>query len=280
MLGQILFGLFFAFLPAMLWLCLFYSRDLKDPEPKKVIAKTFLLGSLAALPFLGFRALLDLTGAHSILIGGITQVIVFAMLEETTKISAAITMVMRHKIEFNQITDGIMYAVSTALGFAFIENTQYFILLFKGNPDIISTLWIVTSRSLGTLLAHALFSGLNGLLWAYAYFSKQITPLQQKHLLAFEIRDLINREIFSLHIVRHNILKGIPSRRGGHEKRMLVFEGMVLATGLHVLYNTLTTFSVFGKNLTFLLVPLLMSGLLWVLYLMSKKWNQKILKVI
>ena len=130
------------------------------------------------------------------------------------------------------------------------------------------------------MLAHALFSGTAGLVWAYAYFSKQISPFQKKHLLAFELKDLINHEVLSLHIIRRNILIAHPSRRGGHEKKILVLEGIMLAAILHIIFNLTTTFELFGQNLTFLIIPALMGGFMYVSYLFTKKCNQKILKVV
>lgn len=213
-------------------------------------------------------------------LGGVIDVILFAVLEEIAKITAAIFIVTRHKMEFNQIIDGVVYAVSAALGFAFMENLFYLVNLGNINAFSVNFIQIAAFRSLGTMFAHTLFSGLAGLIWAYAYFSKQISPFNQKHLLAFELKDFVNHEIMTLHIIRQNILKAMPSRRGGHEKKVLVMEGMMLAVFLHVIFNTVTTLQLFGKNLTFLLVPLLMGGFLYISYLFTKKLNIQIFKIV
>ncbi len=271
---------FFALVPALFWLTLYYHKDYKDPEPKKVIAKTFLIGALAALPFLGFRYFLLWLNSSSAILTGISSVIIFAAMEEMAKLSASIYVVTKHKVEFNQIIDGVVYSVTAALGFAFIENMIYFASFLSSGADTIDALYVTAYRSFGTMLAHTLFSATAGLIWAYAYFSKQITPFQQKQLLAFEFRDFINHEILGLHIIRENILKATPSRRGGHEKKVLVLEGIMLAIFLHVIFNLATAFEIFGKNLTFLLVPLIIAGFLYISFLFTKKLNQKILKVV
>jgi len=278
--SNIAIAFFFALIPALLWLFLYYHKDYKDPEPKKVITQTFLLGALAALPFLGLRYLLPMIGGHSIIFAGITGVIIFAALEEMVKLSASIFVVTHHKRDFNQLIDGVVYAVTAALGFAFIENMVYFINFLMTDAGTVNLLFVTAFRSFGTMLAHTLFSGIAGLIWAYAYFSKQISPFQQKHLLAFELNDFINREILTLHIIRQNILKARPSRRGGHEKKILVLEGIILATFLHIIFNLTTTFEVFGKNLTFLMIPGIIGGFLYVSYLFTKRMNQKILKIV
>ncbi len=271
---------FFALLPALCWLALYYHKDSHDPEPKKAIAQTFMVGIAMGFPFLFLRHVMIWIDLSPIFFGGIISLIIFAILEEMAKLSAAIFVVTRHRLEFNQIIDGVIYAVTAALGFAFMENLFYLANFQAVSINITDFMYIVAFRSLGTMLAHTIFSGIAGLIWAYAYFSKQITPFLQKHLLAFELKDLINHEILSLHIIRQNILKARPSRRGGHEKKVLVLEGIVLAVLLHIIFNFTTTFELFGKDLTFLAVPSLMGGFLYVSYLFTRKLNTKILKVV
>ncbi len=272
-----------ALLPALCWLFIYYKKDYRDPEPKKIILQAFLAGTLMSILFILFRYLMINMHLGSFLIGGISGIIsliLFAVLEEMAKLTAAIFVVTRHKLEFNQIIDGVIYAVSAALGFAFMENLLFFLINFSEIGYFsTSAISIIAFRSLGTMLAHTLFSGLAGLIWAYAHFSKQISPFNKKHLLAFEIKDFINHEILTLHIIRQNILKARPSRRGGHEKKILVLEGIMLAVFLHVIFNIAVTLELFGQNLTFLLVPILIGSFLYISYLFTKKMNTKILKV-
>jgi len=271
---------FFAFIPAMGWLFLYYKKDAKDPEPKKAIAQTFLVGIAMVTPFIFLHHVIEWLNLRPLFLSGISGTIVFALMEEMAKLSAAIFVVTRHRLEFNQLIDGVVYAVTAALGFAFMENLFYLSSFLSSNLHGESFIYVVAFRSLGTMLAHTIFSGLAGLIWAYAYFSKQITPFSKKHLLTFELKDFINHEVLSLHIIRRNILKAHPSRRGGHEKKVLVLEGMVLATFLHVLFNLTTTAELFGRNLTFMAVPGIIGGFLYISYLFTKKLNTKILKVV
>lgn len=279
-LGNISIAFLTAIIPALCWLALFYHKDYRDPEPKKVIAQTFLMGMVAGLPFLLLRLLMIRLNIASFLFGELANVIVFAALEEIAKLSAAIFVVTRHKRDFNQLIDGVVYAIAAALGFAFMENLFYLSSFLAGSAAWADFIDLVAFRSLGTMLAHLLFSGMAGLIWAYAYFSTQIAPFQQKHLLAFELKDFINHEILTLHIIRENILKARPSRRGGHEKKVLVLEGIVLAAFLHIIFNLTTQWQVLGANATFLLVPAIITGFLYVSYLFTKKLNQKMLKVV
>ena len=277
---KIALGLVLLLLPALFWLCIYYLKDYRDHEPKKVIIQTFLLGMLAAIPFLGIRFLIQYINISSILFTGIFSVFIFAAMEEIAKLSASIFVVTHHRIDFNQIIDGVVYAATAALGFAFIENIIYLKDFMISGGNIGSSFYIIAFRSFGTMLAHTLFSSVAGLIWAYAYFSKRITPFQKKHLLAFELKDFINREILTLHIIRQNILKSRASRRGGHEKKILVLEGFVLATFLHATFNIMTGAELFGQNLTFLVVPGIIGGFVYISYMFTKRVNNKIFEVV
>lgn len=257
-------------LPALFWLMIYHQKDVKDPEPKKVILLAFAAGVLLLLPFMALKKWLPI---------GAGGVLVFAALEEFAKLTVTIAITLRHKIHFNQLLDGAIYAITVALGFSFAENLLYFASIWDLLPAN-ELLAVVTFRSFGTMLAHTLFSGLAGLLWAYAYFSKSITPFNQKGVLGFEWKDFFNPEILSLHIIRRNILLAHPSRRGGHEKKKLVLEGLVLATALHALFNWGTEAEFLGKNLSFLLIPAAMGGFFWASYWYTKKYHQEILKVV
>lgn len=275
---SIVIALALSIIPALSWLTFYYKKDYRDPEPKSTIFDAFLAGMVAAIPFLAMKLLMAKIPNLNAIVVGLSSVILFAALEEVAKLAASIFVVTHHKMDFNQVIDGVVYAVTAALGFAFVENLFYFIQFFKYEQQGLWTLFLF--RSLGTMLAHTIFSGLAGLIWAYAYFSKQITPFQEKGLLAFRLEDLINKEILSLHIIRTNILKAEPSKRGGHEKKILVLEGLVAATALHVVFNLTTTYEIFGQSLTFLLVPVIMGGLLYTSYLFTKKLNTQIYKVV
>lgn len=267
-----------AVLPAIFWLAFYYKKDYRDPEPMSAIFQTFLAGCVVAIPFLVLKLLIAQIPHLGAAFTGITAILLFAALEEMAKLTASIFVVMRHRLDFNQVIDGVVYAVTAAIGFAFVENLFYFIQFLNSGQD--GLLGVFVFRSFGTMLAHTLFSGLAGLIWAYAYFSKQISPFSQKHLLAFELRDFLNREMLTLHILRKNVLRARPSERGGHEKKMLVMEGMVAAILLHSIFNTATTLQIFGQSLTFLLVPAIMGGLFYVSYWFTKKLNVRILKVV
>ena len=47
----------FALSPALFWLWIWYTKDSKEKEPKKLVFRAFFFGALAILPFFGIDAL-------------------------------------------------------------------------------------------------------------------------------------------------------------------------------------------------------------------------------
>lgn len=275
-------AVFFALAPALLWLTFWYRKDKIEPEPKKLIIKAFLFGVMGIMPFLGMRyalenssALLeiwDLFAAKTFYLSVVLITVFAAFLEESVKHFAAMRLGKSLKIEFNQIVDGIIYSVSAALGFAFAENVIYFInaLFFVGiSPDFWS---VFAFRSLGTMLGHTIFSGIFGFFWGYAFLSLSITP---RHTLSVTYFWHRLTETLRFHIIISHILRGRPSGHG-HEKRELVTEALLLATIVHTLFNLLIKSEFLGQSLTFLVVPILLGGLLWLSKIFLEKKNVKI----
>ena len=161
-------------LPSFAWLFFYLKEDL-HPEPKKLIALTFLAGAL-----FGFLALLVETGldcgyAKSQNLDCFARrniaftaapflVIAFALVEEVAKFGAAYFTV-RKKSAFDEPVDAMIYTTVAALGFAALENlgavSQASKTLLEGNIFAVTSL-----RFIGATLLHALTSALAGYYWA------------------------------------------------------------------------------------------------------------------
>ncbi len=275
---------FFALAPALLWLVLWYKKDSKEPEPKKMIARSFIYGCLAILPILGIGHVLNHSpnlmefwntfAGKTFYISVVVATFLLAVLEEGLKHIAVLELGSRLKIEFNQIVDGVIYSVSAALGFAFMENIFYFFEALITN-GISQSFWpIFAFRSFGTMMGHTIFSGVFGLFWGYAFLSMKITP---HHTVS--VKKVFHKfwETIRFHIIFQHILKGEPSPEG-HEKRELVAEALLMAIILHTVFNLLIEIEVFGHSLTFLVVPILMAGFLFLSHAFLIKRNVKIWK--
>lgn len=130
------------FVPGLLWLWFFYTRDKVQPEPKKVVLLTFLLGGLAAAPAvigeLAVEAFVPLTreiqlaalSEGRVPVGKLAALcfLVVGPIEELCKFAAVRLYAARHKA-FDEPLDGIIYAAAAALGFASVENVIYVLSL-------------------------------------------------------------------------------------------------------------------------------------------------------
>lgn len=267
---QWIFVIFSALLPALFWLVIWYQKDSADPEPKRMILRAFFLGMLGVVPFLVLRIMLDQSPNllefwrffehKSLWVSSIILAILLAGLEEFVKHFSVLRLGKSYNVHFDQILDGVIYSVSAALGFAFVENVVYFCTVLW-SIGITSDFWsIFLFRSFGTMLGHTIFSGIFGYFWGYAFFSRKIVP---KH--SESVSHLWKRILASLrfHIIFAHIFRGRPSQQQ-YEKSDLVREGFLLATLVHAVFNVLLMSEIFGKNTTVLVVPLLLIGLMWI----------------
>ena len=153
------------FLPAILWLVFFLKED-RHPEPKKLIFPSFCAGALASIPAIifqfGFQKLVG-NPLHSFVIA----ILGLALIEEIFKFSAAYVSV-RKEPAFNEPVDAMIYSIVAALGFATIENL--FIMGDKMQYLTLNSLIISVStlgfRFIGATLLHTLASAFAGYYWA------------------------------------------------------------------------------------------------------------------
>lgn len=143
-------------IPAFLWMIYFYRSDRYAPEPKKLVARTFLVGALvgAAMVF----SLKELPFHVSFLA---LAVFVAPFTEEIAKF-LCVRWTVYNRIEFDEPVDGMVYATAAALGFASVENIIYVLNSWaSGGAEM--GVYVLTGRAVLSVPAHALFSSLWGL---------------------------------------------------------------------------------------------------------------------
>src|SRR5574341_1952935 len=107
--------------PVAFWLWYFQMRDRLRPEPRALVIRVFVLGGIAAIPA-AFLELFTLAAA-GLTIGrqnasdAVAAAFIIGLIEESLKFIAVLIGVYRH-LEFDEVMDGIMYAVAASLGFA------------------------------------------------------------------------------------------------------------------------------------------------------------------
>jgi len=119
--------LFIAVAPGLFLLWYFYHRDKYEREPKKLLFKIFFFGSLTVIPAIIFELVLE--KAFNAFTFGVVNVflvcfVVVAPVEEILKFFVVRNWAY-NRPEFDEVMDGIVYAVSASLGFATLENIMY-----------------------------------------------------------------------------------------------------------------------------------------------------------
>jgi len=264
-----------AIIPSFGWVMVYRHLDFKDPEPKKSTFFALILGVLSTLPVFALQVVFNRFPEFnlvSLLQNNIENTLLFsaafllfvAVIEETAKGLAFLFIVQKSKKHFNQIVDGIVYGALVGIGFALSENIYYFVRALETFSLSSNFLAIFTIRSFGTMLAHTLFTGIFGFYFAKAYFSPFVEEGSKKEKIWQNFhknaRDAIRMNATFFHL--------LPQRDGETKtfrRNALIFEGFLVAIFLHFVYNGLIKLEVFGRNWTFLIIPLVfvMAWYIW-----------------
>jgi protease PrsW len=166
----LLTGVLLALVPAAIWLTFFYLQDRLEPEPKGFVLAVFALGALLAaaigVPLVEnvFRV------SHWIYADTLTTILggilVVGFIQEFLKY-AAVRFSIYHSDEFDEPTDGVVYATAAGLGYATVLNIQF--VVSNGGVD----LGTGVIRMAVVALAQAAFAGITGYFLGRAKFESE-----------------------------------------------------------------------------------------------------------
>jgi RsiW-degrading membrane proteinase PrsW (M82 family) len=266
--AKIAFCFLLACVPAYIWGYIFYK---KQPEPRKWVALTFIAGILSVMPIMLYKYawqwiprlnifmytdnmtqdLLGFANFAYLPVGVVLAFMFVGILEEYMK--NVVVRVTDHN-HLRSIDDAIEFCVIAALGFAFVENIMYFFYIwtYQGFESLFISFIF---RSIFSTFAHILFSGVFGYFYGVAHFAK---PIWQK-----EIRENRHPILNAFHKITH--LKGSTIFA---EEKML--EGLFIAILLHSFFNV-----ALEVGWTFIIVPYLVIGYMFLSHLFDKKENHK-----
>jgi RsiW-degrading membrane proteinase PrsW (M82 family) len=162
-----------ALLPSILWLVFFLKED-RHPEPKRLLIFTFCAGAIVSIPILTLQVIFQK------IVAGPLNVFIFlvlglAIIEEGLKFLSAYLSV-RKEPAFDEPVDAMIYTIAAALGFATVEN----IFIMGDKLDYLSLANFVTSlstlgfRFIGATLLHGLASAVTGFNWAIGRKTKRL----------------------------------------------------------------------------------------------------------
>lgn len=145
-----------------------------------MLLKTFLLGALITIPIIFVEHFLGnywsskyQPEAHALTNAAYVAFVVAAFTEEAFKFIALFILIWRNK-NFNELFDGIVYAVFISLGFAAVENVLY---VFQHGSGV------GLLRAFTAVPAHALF----GITMGYYFAIARFTPEKRSQYLFFSL---------------------------------------------------------------------------------------------
>ncbi|OHB18140.1 MAG: hypothetical protein A2544_02110 [Candidatus Zambryskibacteria bacterium RIFOXYD2_FULL_43_10] len=157
------YALFGGILPALVWLVFWLREDKKNPEPKKLILRTFLFGMGAVVIVLFFQKWVDILFPGTTLLA----IILWVVLEETFKFVAAFLGGLK-STEDNEPIDPIIYMITAALGFVALENALFVVGPLIGK-DVVTSVITGNLRFIGASLLHVVSSGIIGVSLAFSF---------------------------------------------------------------------------------------------------------------
>lgn len=192
---SIIYAFLGGILPSIVWLLFWMREDKKNPEPFGSLALAFMGGVAAVFIslfleklffnidpvtlFTGdfFHPILEwfrsIAVQKNIALNRFLLVIFFApIIEEVSKFVMAYFFALRSK-DNDEPLDPIIYMITTALGFAAMENMLFLIDPISKN-DIISSILTGNMRFVGAMLLHTVSSATIGVFISFNFFKKKI----------------------------------------------------------------------------------------------------------
>lgn len=244
--------------PAIIWSIVIFRGRKTSRWP---LFLAFFLGTLTVTPIMGLNYLwlyfpqLDIYKAieeniSEVHAAALATLIVVGIVEEYVK-NLVVRIVDKTKIGIHTINDALKYSILAGLGFAFTENIFYFYYIWQSS-GIFGLLFPLIFRSVFTVCAHMIFSGIFGYYYGVAKFSRPI--LEQKIWLG-------EKATFNQYMS-----KLLGQDEAATYKQLTMMKGLLIAMGIHATFNFSLEFS---KLLPVIVIVFL--GFMYLLYLMAHK---------
>ncbi len=161
---NIVYALLIGIVPALLWLWFWLKEDNLHPEPRTILAITFIAGCTSVIIAIIVEGFLK-----EIIVGNETHLyIAWAFTEEMVKFVALAIVVLNSKY-MDEPIDAMIYAITVALGFSAIENTL-FILFSTGTEEMSRAIITSNLRFLGATLVHIISSASIGFMIGLSFY--------------------------------------------------------------------------------------------------------------
>lgn len=176
-------------LPALIWLWFWHRQDKECPEPRGLVALSFMAGMVIvffARPLLEIIVvamptidrIVDLLAIKYSFItptSATMQNILLSATEELGKY-ATVFFIAFHSHHFDEPIDAVIYLVTAALGFAAMENALYILkdLAQGGSADVLLN---GNLRFLGATILHTISSAFIGIAVAFSFYAHRLVKI-------------------------------------------------------------------------------------------------------
>lgn len=255
---QIALVILLAALPTLIWAWALFQgrRSARGP-----LLLAFFLGTLTVLPILGLQYIWlwhPEWDVYRVLEKNINEVHILALvtlaiaanLEEITK-SGVIWIIDRTRIGIQTINDAVKYSILAGLGFSFVENIVYFYYIWDASGPA-GLIFPVIFRSIFTMCAHMVFSGIFGYFHGVAKFSR---PIMEAKLWMGERAVLVRL-----------MAKFLGANEADAFRQLTWLKGLFIAMMLHTGFNFALEFERFLP-----VVFIVGGGFTYLLYLLAHK---------
>ena len=234
----VLTGLVLAVVPAALWLIFFYQQDRLEPEPVGYVARMFVIG-LALAGAIGipltdqlfavqnwlYRDAVTTWVGSVFIIGGVAAFIIYA----------TVRYFMFDEPEFDERTDGVVYATAAALGYATALNVQF--ILSNGGARLGTGEIFVAEVALA-------FAGFGGIL---GYFLGR-AKLEQDPIWWLPLGLVLTSFLGGLFVVLRGQLDPGSITFAGRGSGLPSFNGLILAGILAVIVTVIVSYLI-GRDI-------------------------------
>ncbi|MEK9159854.1 MAG: PrsW family intramembrane metalloprotease [Patescibacteria group bacterium] len=245
--------------PAVIWSVVLFKGRKTSRWP---LLLAFFLGTLTVLPLILIYDYLwvkfpqlnvynaidsNITEVH---IAAIASLVVVGILEELAK-SGVVRFIGKTRIGIQTINDAVKYSILAGLGFAFTENIFYFRDAWQ-QGGVIGLLPVMIFRSLFTVCAHMVFSGIYGYFYGISKFAH---PIMEASL-------WMGERSFGVRMMS----KILGTDEAKAYSQLMLMKGLFIAMAIHAAFNSLLEFNQF-----FPVIAIVGLGFMYLLYLLAHK---------
>lgn len=153
-------------IPSLLWLWFWLKEDDKHPEPKILLTIVFIMGMASVVVVLPIQKFIQ-----GIISSPDIQLVLWASVEEILKY-LAVLLILYKTNNASEPIDWPIYLITSALGFAALENALFLVKPFSVSE---ATVALLTGqlRFLGSTLLHTIASGTIGIAIGLSFYMQE-----------------------------------------------------------------------------------------------------------